>query len=97
MRKIDIVTKIAEKTGVEKMNVLVICESFFSEVKLSLSAGEPIYIRGFGSFILKKRAKKIGRNIRKNTAMVIPEHFIPKFKPAKVFVKQVKDSVKTLK
>jgi DNA-binding protein HU-beta len=86
MRKADIITQIADKTGVPKVDVLVTLESFFKEVKTTVSQGENIYIRGFGSFIVKKRAAKIGRNIKKNTAVQIPEHFIPAFKPSREFV-----------
>ncbi len=93
MRKADLVSVISEKTGVPKVDVLVSLESFFKEVKETLSEGENVYIRGFGSFIVKKRAKKIGRHIKKNIAIEIPEHFIPAFKPAKVFVEQVKANV----
>jgi len=96
MRKADLVAAISEKTGVPKVDVLVTLETFFKEVKSSLSEGENVYVRGFGSFIVKKRAKKIGRHIKKNKAIEIPEHFIPAFKPAKVFVEQVKDNVTTL-
>ncbi len=96
MRKADLVSSISEKTGVAKVDVLVALESFFSEVRDSLSSGENVYIRGFGSFIIKKRAKKIGRHIKKNKAIEIPEHFIPSFKPAKVFVEQVKENVTSL-
>ena len=92
MRKADIVGSIAEKTGIPKVDILVALETFFKEVKTSLIEGEPVYVRGFGSFILKKRAAKIGRNIKKNVAVEIPEHFIPAFKPAKEFVQAVKDS-----
>jgi DNA-binding protein HU-beta len=92
MRKADLITRIAEKTGVPKVDVLVSLESFFTEVKESLAEGENVYIRGFGSFVTKKRAKKIGRNIKKNVAIEIPEHHIPAFKPAKVFVEHVKGS-----
>jgi len=92
MRKADLIARIADKTGVPKVDVLVSLESFFKEVKDSLSDGENVYIRGFGSFITKKRAKKIGRNIKKNVAIEIPEHHIPAFKPAKVFVECVKNS-----
>jgi DNA-binding protein HU-beta len=93
MRKADLVAIISEKTGVPKVDVLVSLEMFFQEVKDSLAEGENVYIRGFGSFIIKKRAKKIGRHIKKNVAIEIPEHFIPAFKPSKVFVERVKDSV----
>ncbi len=96
MRKADLVNAIAEKTGVPKVDVLVTLETFFKEVKSSLSEGENVYIRGFGSFVIKKRAKKIGRHIKKNMAIEIPEHFIPSFKPAKVFVEQVKGNVTEL-
>lgn len=96
MRKADLVTTIAEKTGVPKVDVLVTLEEFFKEVKQSLSGGENVYIRGFGSFVIKKRAKKIGRHIKQNVAIEIPEHYIPAFKPAKIFVDQVKDNVHSL-
>ncbi|MCB0586603.1 MAG: integration host factor subunit beta [Phaeodactylibacter sp.] len=96
MRKADLVAAISEKTGVPKVDVLVTLETFFKEVKSSLSDGENVYIRGFGSFVIKKRAKKIGRHIKKNIAIEIPEHYIPAFKPAKVFVEQVKDNVDAL-
>jgi len=92
MRKADLISDISEKTGVPKVDVLVTLEAFFKEVKDALAQGENVYIRGFGSFITKKRAKKIGRNIKKNVAIEIPEHFIPAFKPSKVFQEMVKDS-----
>lgn len=90
MRKADLVNRISEKTGIPKVDVLVTLESMFKEIKDSLSKGENIYIRGFGSFVTKKRAAKIGRNIKKNVAVHIPEHYIPAFKPAKEFVADVK-------
>jgi DNA-binding protein HU-beta len=90
MRKADLINNISDKTGIPKVDVLVTLEAMFKEVKESLSRGEHIYIRGFGSFITKKRASKIGRNIKKNIAVQIPEHFIPAFKPAKEFVNEVK-------
>ena len=93
MRKADLVTAISEKTGVPKVDVLVALETFFKEVKGALSEGENVYIRGFGSFVIKKRAKKIGRHIKRNVAIEIPEHYIPSFKPAKIFVEQVKNNV----
>lgn len=92
MRKADLIHRISEKTGIPKVDVLVTLETLFKEVKNSLAAGQNIYIRGFGSFITKKRAAKIGRNIKKNVAVKIPEHFIPAFKPAKEFVQEVKNS-----
>ena len=96
MRKSDLVAMISEKTGVPKVDVLVSLEMFFKEVKSTLAEGENVYIRGFGSFIIKKRAKKIGRHIKKNVAIEIPEHYIPSFKPAKIFVEQVKTKVTQL-
>ena len=96
MRKADLVASISEKTGIAKVDVLVSLESFFKEVKGSLADGENVYIRGFGSFVVKKRAKKIGRHIKENKAIEIPEHYIPAFKPAKIFVEQVKDKVTAL-
>ena len=97
MRKADLVSVISEKTGVPKVDVLVSLEAFFKEVKDTLADGENVYIRGFGSFIVKKRAKKIGRHIKKNIAIEIPEHYIPAFKPAKIFVDHVKSSVDSAK
>lgn len=94
MRKADVITKIHEKTGIPKVDILVTLETMFREVKLAMSEGENIYVRGFGSFIVKKRAAKIGRNIKKNVAVNIPEHYIPTFKPAKEFINQVKTSTK---
>ena len=90
MRKADLINKIAEKTNIPKVDVLVTLETMLKEIKFSLSKGENIYIRGFGSFITKKRAAKIGRNIKRNTAVQIPAHFIPDFKPAKEFMQEVK-------
>jgi DNA-binding protein HU-beta len=92
MRKADLINKISDKTGIPKVDVLVTLETMFREIKSSLAGGENLYIRGFGSFIIKKRAAKIGRNIKKNIAVAIPEHFIPAFKPAKEFVQEIKSS-----
>ncbi len=94
MRKSDLINQISEKTGIPKVDVLVTLETMFKEVKENLANGQNIYIRGFGSFITKKRAAKIGRNIKKNIAVEIPEHFIPAFKPAKEFVNEVKSKRK---
>ena len=93
MRKADLVSKIADETGIAKVDVLVTLEQFFKEVKDTLATGENVFVRGFGSFITKKRAEKVGRHIKKNESIIIPEHFIPAFKPAKVFVEQVKQNV----
>jgi DNA-binding protein HU-beta len=90
--KADVIADIASKTGIEKKDVSETLENFFEVVKENLSKQENIYIRGFGSFINKKRAKKIARNISLNTAITIDEHYVPSFKPAKVFVEQVKTS-----
>ena len=95
MRKADLINKIADKTGIPKVDVLVTLETMFKEVKNSLSNKENIYIRGFGSFITKKRAAKIGRNIKRNIAVHIPEHFIPAFKPSKEFIQEVKTKTQT--
>ena len=94
MRKSDLVNNIAEKTGIPKVDVWVTVETLFKEIKSNVIAGNNIYIRGFGSFSPKKRAAKIGRNIKKNTIVKIPEHFIPAFKPSDDFVDQVKTSLK---
>ncbi len=92
MRKIDIVTRISDQIGIPKADVVLSLEQFFKEVKSSLTKGENVYVRGFGSFIVKKRAKKLGRNIKRGTTVEIPEHYIPAFKPAKVFSDAVKKS-----
>lgn len=97
MRKADLVAKISDKTGIAKVDVLVTLEQLFKEVKDSLADGEPVYVRGFGSFVVKKRAQKIGRHIKKNEAIVIPEHFIPAFKPAKSFTEQVKGNADAIR
>ena len=92
MTKADIVNEIAKNTGVDKASVLATVESFMEVVKGSLANNENVYLRGFGSFIVKKRAQKTARNISKNTTIIIPEHNIPAFKPAKTFVAQVKEA-----
>jgi DNA-binding protein HU-beta len=92
--KADVINQIAEKTGIDKADVSASVEAFFNIVKSSMSSGQNIYIRGFGSFINKKRKKKIARNISRNTAIVIEEHYIPSFKPAKIFVNKIKSSEK---
>ncbi len=93
MTKADIVANISNKFGLEKAETQKIVEEFMTEVKQSLSKGDNVYLRGFGSFIVKTRAEKTGRNISKNTAVVIPAHNIPAFKPSKTFVNEVKDNV----
>ncbi len=91
MTKADIVSEIAKSTGIDKSTVLASVESFMEIVKDALSQGDNVYLRGFGSFIVKKRAQKTARNISKNTTIIIPEHSIPSFKPAKTFLNEVKD------
>lgn len=90
MTKADIVSEIAKSTGVEKVQVQAIVEAFMDSIKRSLTNKNNVYLRGFGSFIVKKRAKKVARNISKNTTITIPEHNIPAFKPAKSFAAKVK-------
>jgi len=97
MTKAEIVSEIANKTGIDKTEVLNTVEAFMSSVRESISKGENVYLRGFGSFIVKKRAEKTGRNISKNTTIIIPAHNIPAFKPAKSFVDKVRKSVKVKK
>ena len=94
MTKAEVIAEIANKTGVDKSDVQTVVESFFTVVKDKMAEGENIYVRGFGSFVNKRRAKKIGRNISENKAIVIEEHYIPSFKPSKVFVEQIKGSDK---
>jgi DNA-binding protein HU-beta len=95
MTKADIVNEISEKTGIEKMTVQATIEAFMKTIRNSMVEGKNVYLRGFGTFVVKKRAEKIGRNISKNTTVVIPAHFIPAFKPAKTFSDRVKRNVKT--
>ena len=92
MTKAEVIAEIADKTGIDKSDVTVTIEAFFSVVKESMAQGDNIYVRGFGSFVNKKRARKIARNISKNTALIIDEHYVPTFKPSKVFVEKVKSS-----
>ncbi|MDR3093072.1 MAG: integration host factor subunit beta [Bacteroidales bacterium] len=94
MTKADIVNEISKSTGIERFTVQKTVEAFMESVKGSLSKDQNVYLRGFGSFIVKKRAQKTARNISKNTTIIIPAHNIPAFKPAKTFAGQVKSSVK---
>lgn len=89
MTKAEIATEIAKTTGIDKSSVVTVIEQFMTVVKDSLAHGENVYLRGFGSFIVKKRAEKTARDINKNTTMIIPAHNIPAFKPAKVFLEEV--------
>ena len=90
MTKADIVNEISKSTGIDKATVLETVEKFMEAVKDSLANGENVYLRGFGSFIIKTRSQKTARNISKSTTIIIPEHNIPSFKPAKTFLSEVK-------
>ncbi len=90
MTKAEVIAEIARQTGMDRTDVQAAVESFFEVVKENVTNGENIYVRGFGSFVSKKRARKTARDILKNTAIVIDEHYVPSFKPAKIFVDQVK-------
>jgi len=92
--KAEVISEISQKTGIEKADVLTTVEAFFKVVKDSMADGQNIYVRGFGSFVNKKRARKVARNISKNTSLIIDEHFIPSFKPSKTFVAKIKGSKK---
>ncbi len=94
MTKADIVSSISKNLGIEKVDVQLTVESLMKEIINSLESGENVYLRGFGTFVVKRRAEKTGRNIKKNTTIIIPAHHIPAFKPAKVFVREVKNNVK---
>ncbi len=94
MTKADLVNEISKKTGIEKLNVKLVIEAFMDTVKEALVNKDNVYLRGFGSFIVKKRAQKTARNISKNTTIIIPEHYIPAFKPSKSFLNEVKEKVK---
>ncbi|UBM60523.1 integration host factor subunit beta [Marinilongibacter aquaticus] len=94
MTKAEAIATISEKTGIDKASVSSTLEAFFVTVKTSLSEGEPLYIRGFGSFINKKRAAKKARNISKKITVTVPEHHVPSFKPSKEFVELIKDNIK---
>ena len=92
--KADLVSDISDKTGVERIAVQAAVEAFMDSIKNALEKGENVYLRGFGSFVVKERAEKTGRNISKNTTLIIPAHNIPSFKPSKTFVDGVKTKVK---
>jgi DNA-binding protein HU-beta len=94
--KAEVISEISQKTGIEKADVLTTVEAFFKVVKDSMTEGHNIYVRGFGSFVNKKRARKVARNISKNTSLIIDEHYIPSFKPSKTFVAKIKGSKKVV-
>jgi DNA-binding protein HU-beta len=93
MTKADIINEIAKGTGIEKITVQKTVEAFMEHLKGSMIKGNNVYLRGFGSFIVKKRAEKTARNISRNTTIIIPAHYIPAFKPAKSFVEEVSKHV----
>jgi DNA-binding protein HU-beta len=93
MTKADIINEIAEKTNYDKQEISNVVETFMKSLRNNMAKGENVYLRGFGSFIVKKRAEKTGRIISKNTTVIIPAHNIPSFKPAKVFIEKVKKSL----
>ena len=97
MTKADLVSNISRKLGIEKVDVQLTVESLIDEITSSLENGENVYLRGFGSFIVKKRAEKTARNIQKNTTIKIPAHNIPAFKPSKFFIEAVKNNLKLIK
>ena len=90
MTKADIVAEIANATGIERTTVMAVVESFMESVKEGMKDGNDVFLRGFGSFIIKKRAQKVARNISKNITVIVPEHNIPAFKPAKSFIELLK-------
>ena len=94
MTKADLISEITDKTGVEKIAVQATVESLMTSIIDAMESGENVYLRGFGSFVIKKRAEKTGRDISKNTTIIIPEHFVPTFKPSKTFVEGVKNKIK---
>ena len=90
MTKAEIVSEISSKTGIDKREVLMVVESLMDTIKTTMTNGEEVFLRGFGSFIIKRRAEKTARNISKNTTMIVPAHNIPAFKPAKEFLEKLK-------
>ena len=94
MTKLELVNDVALLLGKQRKDVSGVIEIAIAVIMYNVSKGRNIYIRGFGSFILKKRATKVGRNIAAGTPVVIPEHYTPAFKPAKSFVNRVKNNVK---
>jgi DNA-binding protein HU-beta len=94
MTKADLVNEISVKTGLDKVMVQETIETFFKVVKNSVASGNNIYLRGFGTFEVKKRAPKVARDIRNNTSIMVAEHYIPKFKPSKEFIEKVKGTLK---
>jgi len=94
MTKADIVNAIAKSTGIEKTNILAVVESFMEEVMNSMNSGENVYLRGFGSFVVKKRAAKAARHIKNETTIIIPERYVPTFKPSQYFSEKLRANLK---
>lgn len=91
MTKAELITRITQQSGIEKTIVMTVVEAFMENVKESMVAGNDVFLRGFGSFVIKRRAKRVARNISENTTIVVPAHFFPAFKPAKTFLNVVKE------
>ena len=91
MTKAELITRSAQQSGIEKTIVMRVVEAFMENVKESMVAGNDVFLRGFGSFVIKRRAKRVARNISENTTIVVPAHFFPAFKPAKTFLNAVKE------
>lgn len=91
MTKAELITRITQQSGIEKTIVMTVVEAFMENVKESMVAGNDVFLRGFGSFVIKRRAKRVARNISENTTIVVPAHFFPAFKPAKTFLNAVKE------
>jgi len=94
MTKADIVNAIAKSTGIEKVSILAVVESFMEEVMNSMNKGENVYLRGFGSFVVKKRAAKAARHIKNETTIIIPERYVPTFKPSQYFSEKLRNNLK---
>jgi DNA-binding protein HU-beta len=92
MTKAEIISRISFKTGLEKIDIKLAIDSMMGEIKSSSKSGENVYFRGFGSFNIKHRAEKTGRNISKNTTIIIPAHKVPAFKPSKEFINLIKEN-----
>lgn len=93
MTKADIVSAIAKNTGIEKVNVVAVVEGFMEEVMGSMNKGENVYLRGFGSFVVRKRAAKAARHIKNETTIIIPERFVPTFKPSHYFAEKLRNNL----
>ena len=92
--KAEVISEIAKRTGISRADVRLTVETLTQTIKDALTKGGKVHLRGFGSFVAQKRARKVARNISQNTALIIEEHYIPSFKPAKAFSKKVKENSK---